>query len=210
MTEELGRPLDGALVRPDTICGSEYSSVKALPSAMRSGQKATSTGAKVGDEILHQARSLPGRPCCAGRGAGRREGGGRGRRSASGTACGIWVQVLVDRGTDHDDDVFRIRDDRGVRSGAKAVVAEGTSESASHRPAPRRGARRTTPGRRRSGFVSNAQTRRPALAKAIPSGSPTCPQPPTRTTSKGQCTSAETSGPSRGSPDSPGSARRSG
>ena len=74
---------------PETICGSANSSVIALPSAIRSGQNATSTSSpRVGEQLLDAPRSRRGRRCCAAPAAGRRGSAAQRCRAPAGTACG--------------------------------------------------------------------------------------------------------------------------
>ena len=103
MAEERFGPLEPrSACDPATICGSSHSSTIALPSAMRSGQNATSTSrpssrdsrstiaVTPGYTVLRSTRSWPSRSS------------GTMSAIAFGTAHEIGVEVLVDRRADHD------------------------------------------------------------------------------------------------------------
>ena len=105
--------------RDATICGSSNSSTIALPSAMRSGQNATSmsrprsptkrstNAVTPGYTVL---RSTSSWPSCS-------DGGDVGDRRRH--RVEIRVEVLVDRGADDDDHVFHVADHVGRRARAQ-------------------------------------------------------------------------------------------
>ena len=159
----------------------------ARPSAMRSGQKATSTALP--------SRSMR-RSTIAGDAGEHRAAqdqelavvqvvGDALERADHG--LGIGVEVLVDRrAEDHDHVLGRSRIVAGSADTESVPVGQDPAEHLGRTRLPVRHLARAHAGRRRPGRRRRDATLRPDSARAIPRGSPTCPQPPMTVTSTGQ------------------------
>ena len=171
-----------SLVKLETICGSERSSFIAKPSAMRSGQKASSTSLPSARSHLRNFSVIPGytvlrkTTSCPSFRYGRYESNVCRMGSNSGFRCRS-TGVPTTKTT---VSVSEISDGRRERVN---LPVSRTRRSALSAPSSEKGISPRPILSWTAAFTSTAQTRFPRSASEMPSGKPTCPNPPTMTTS---------------------------